>query len=363
MKIRRADTESFGAQASLESPWERFIIEKIQPRRREMNSWGQLKSHTKLLVDAARGQKLRPQKIGSTHTSTFTLTRSGTQVGGVSDGVSTLVSHQALRAAQSRETARLHLRLSEVPHLAARTFHISQGNAAAAFMQTVDQPVSVRPSSPLSRWGATANLTTVNELAQAWERAAEACAGLSSARQQIEVEPFLPWIPLRIFVVGESVVAAMARVPLYVTGDGEQTLGALAEEELESRLACSFLDRVNISGHAELLALRGLDAESVLGEGKIELLTYDRGGQLGLGWSFEFPGQLPQDLGELAVSAVWAFPGLGASAVDILTPSVSDGTGAVVCGVEPAADLREFRYPAFGNSQLPHRSIMERISA
>ena len=125
--------ESFGERSEAQSPLARFILDEVEPIRDRLNSWDSVKSHVKLLLDAAQGRKLRPQKIGWTSTSTFTLSHSGRQVGGIYGGVTTLVSHQALRTTDSRELSRHCLRLSDVPHLAAKTFHIAQGKSAASF--------------------------------------------------------------------------------------------------------------------------------------------------------------------------------------------------------------------------------------
>lgn len=358
-----AEVESSTKDAGRRSALETFILEEMEPRRGELNAFSGSKGHIKLLLDAARRQKLRPQKIGWTNTTTFALSRSGSPVAGIYGNVTTLVSEQALRAAKSRELTRQCLVLSEIPHLAGKTLHVSQGKAAASFMERLNQPVSVRPSARAIRTGISAHLSNSEELAQAWERAASACTKLPVAKQQIDVEAFLPWVPLRLFVVGEEAVAAVARVPLYVMGDGIQTLGQLADAELKRRNAPVFLDSLKGVSAAGLLKARQLDSETVLDQGALQLVSYDRNGQQGQGWSLDVLEMLSESLVELAVNAMWAFAGLGAAAVDVLTPSLSSAEGAVVSGVEPEADLREFRFPAFGPPRFPNRAIMDRMAS
>lgn len=111
-----------------------------------------------MLTTTASGRRLYAQRVGGNKTRVYTLFRSGVRLGGIDGQVTTLVSHQALRA------------------------------------------------------GA-------------------ACSELAAPRQQVDAETFLPWVPLRVFVVGEEMVAAVARVPLYVMGHGAQTALERAERE------------------------------------------------------------------------------------------------------------------------------------
>ena len=361
--LGEAKVESSSKDAGGHSPLETFILEEMEPRRGELNTFNDTKGHTKLLLDAARLRKLRAQKIGWTHISTFALYRSATPIAGIYGNITTLVSHQALRATSSRELTRQCLVLSKIPQLPGKTLNVSQEKAAASFMERLDQPISIRPSARAIRKGISAHLSTGADLARAWERATSACAKLPVIKQQIDIEAFLPWIPLRVFVVGEHAVAAVARVPLYAVGDGSQTLSQLAVSELKRRKAPAFLETLKDVRAAGLLKARELDPDMVLPTGRLQLLSYDHSGQQGQGWSIDIREQLSESLGELAVNAMWAFPGLGATAVDILTPSLSTSEGAVVSGVEPGADLREFRFPAFGVSQFPNRAILDRIAA
>lgn len=356
-----AAVEPSSKEAPSRSPLETFIFEEVEPRRSELNTFSAAKGHTKLLLGAARQRKLRAQKIGWTNTNTFALARSDAPVAGIYGHVTTLVSQQALRATSSRELTRQYLLASEIPHLPGKTFHVSQGKAAAAFMERLSRPVSVYPSSRAIHTGISARLKTQEDLAHAWEHAASSCKKLPVIKQQIDVEAFLPWVPLRIFAVGEEAVSAVARVPLYVVGDG-QTLGQLAAAELKQRNAPAFLDSLKGVTAAGLLKTRQLDPETILAPHALQLLSYDRSGQQGQGWSIDVLEQLSGSLVELAVNAMWAFPGLGATAVDILTPSLSTAEGAVISGVDPEADLREFRFPAFGPPRFPNRAIMDHIA-
>ncbi|RJN32976.1 hypothetical protein [Nesterenkonia natronophila] len=350
------DTER-GAEGP--TPLEQFILNHRELLREDPNTWAPVKSQTKLLLDAAEGRRLRVQKIGSTHV----ISRSGVRVGGVSDGVSTLVGHQALRATVSPELTRRCLALSDVPFLSAKTLHVSQAKSAAAFLDRTKRPVSILPSAGLAHGGLAVDLRTRDQLLQAWDRTSEAVSHMPTMRQQIEVETFLPWLPLRLFVVAEEVVAAVARLPLYAIGDGNRTLDQLAEAAVKRRNASEHLEPVKDADLRDLLDILLVEGQRVLPPEQVRLLTNDRRGQMGAGWSVDITNHIGPELTDLAVSGMWSVPGLGASAVDILTPSLAPEGQAVVSGVAPAAALREFRYPAYGRSQLPNRAIMQRIAA
>lgn len=357
-----ADSADGGAESG-QTPLERFIRHELEPQRDQLNSWTSDRPHLQVLVDSARRRKLRTQKIDASNVPTFTLSRSGAQVAGIHGRITTLVSHQALRAAHSRELTRQCFVLSDVPHLPGRTFHTSQMKTAISFMERLGKPVNIRPAWGAGRQGVSANVTTTDELDDAWKRASAVCKKLPAVQQQIDVEAFLPWVPLRVFVVSEEPVSAVARVPLYVVGDGSTSLIELAREELELRNSCKFLTPVKRTSAEDLLTAQGLSSETVLPSGHLQLLSYGRTGQLGPGWSIDVLDVLGDELKELAVNAIWAFPGLSATGVDILTPSLHEGEQAVVSGVEPEADLREFRFPAFGTSRFPNRAIMDRIAS
>lgn len=351
------------ATSSRGTPLEAFIGDVVEPQRDELNSFRSGKPHSQILLDAAKRRKMVPRKIGKKGSTAFTLTRSAAPAAGIFGAITSLVSHQALRATNSRELTQQCLVLSDIPHLPGKTFHVSQERSAAAYMQQLGTPASIHPTSGTAPSGASANLTTADELSHAWERAASACAQLPTIQQQIEVEAYLPWVPLRVFVVGEEAVGAVARVPLYVFGDGSRTLSQLSGEEIERRSSRTFLQPPADVDADELLVRLGLDPETVLPPGQVQLLSFERIGQLGQGWSVDVFNQLSSALADLAVNATWAFPGLGATAVDILAPSLSSSEDAVISGLEPGADLREFRFPAFGVSRFPNRAIMDRLAA
>lgn len=72
-----AAVATHSSESAGRSPLATFILEDLESRRDELNTFSAAKSHIKLLVDAARRQRLRAQKIGWTSTSTFALYRSG----------------------------------------------------------------------------------------------------------------------------------------------------------------------------------------------------------------------------------------------------------------------------------------------
>lgn len=343
------------------TPQERFVRDAVVPQRDELNQWKPGKTHTKLLLDSARRLKMTPKKMDWSTTKSFSLTYSGSASHGVYGTITTLVSHQAQRATSNRELTRQCLAMSGIDHLPSKTFHISQGSAAAAYADSLGRPVTIVPAVAKLRDHARTNISLIGDLAEAWEQLAQACEHLPVPKQLIEVEAFYPWISVRAFVVGESTVAAVARIPLFVVGDGAQSLGDLAELELQRRAGCSFLDTPNVSSAEELLASADLDPAAILDEGELRLLTDASEGQLGVGWSIDVTDQLSAELKTLAVTALWAFPGLGASGVDILTPSLDSADLALVTGLNPGADTREFRFPAYGKTRLPNRAIMEKI--
>ncbi|WP_022872422.1 hypothetical protein [Nesterenkonia alba] len=341
---------------------EDFVRTVAEPKRGNLNQWSSTKNHTKLLLDSARRQKLGIKKIGYTRATMYSLSaNSTTTVGGIYGKLTTLASHQAYQTTRSPNLRRGCLAASGVPHLAGKSFHVTQETAAQAYFQQLGSPVTLSISTPKLR-SEEHNLRTARELSQAWQVLAEKSSSLPTLKQQIEVEAHYPALLLRAYVVGEDVVAAIVRLPLYVRGDGQTPLLDLVEAELARYASCQYLNPAEERTAGQIIESLNLHPESVLRQGEIHLLADTPPSRETPAWTFDVLDIVSEDLQALAVDAMWAFPGLSATAVDILTPSVNSAEGSVVATLDPAADLEPFRYPAFGTQRFPNRAIMERMT-
>lgn len=340
------------------TPLERFIAEHVEPRYHELNRWNSTVSHLELLRKAARRKKIHIKKISATHRILF---HSGVAVGGLDTSMTTLVSEQAVRVARSKQLVKRYLRASEVPAPRGKTFHISQTRAASSYMEHLGTAVTIKPAIADPREGVITALRNEAQFLDAWPRAAEACSAKGGLHQQIIVEQHCEGLDLRTYVVGERVVAAVVRIPLYIVGDGSSTVGELADAELDRREENAYLKPRRPEVTDEFLAPMSITHDQILPSGRIQILTPIADTRRGGGIAVDVLPLLGPELRELALDALWSVPGMGAAAVDILTPSLDSAAGAAVIELDPWADLVEFRQPAYGKGRMPHDHLMDQI--
>lgn len=95
-----------------ENAVERFIAEHVQPRRHEFRSAEQLPSAAQLLGTALARRRIEVRKIVE---GRWAFYFAGTVIGGLSHGLTTLVSAHARRVLGDPEALRGHLKLMDIP--------------------------------------------------------------------------------------------------------------------------------------------------------------------------------------------------------------------------------------------------------
>lgn len=342
---------------------DRFIAERVEPHYDELREWPHKYSHIYLLYRAARRKKIRMKKIAESHRILF---HSGVAIGGLEDGVTSLVSHQARRVCRSKALTKRYLKASEIPTPAGKVLHQSQYNTAVRYWEKLGRIATVKPSRSEGGRGVTVGVRFEGDLREAWQRAAthlpqQGTDRSSSADQQIIVEAALSGLDLRTFVIGETVASAIVRVPFYVLGDGVSSLGELADAEVSRRPAQSHLAERTPHVTNELLAEVGLSRSFVPSRGTIHHLTPLPDSTGGGALFVDVTDQLPEELKQLAIDGLWAIPGLEAAAVDLLVPDLDSKDGAVVVGISPDASVTDFRYPDYGKYRQPQDALMDQI--
>lgn len=344
------------------SPTDRFIAEHIEPRYSDLRDWGHKYSHIYLLYRAARRKKIRMKKITDSQRILF---HSGVAIGGVEDGVTSLVSHQARRVCRSKALTMRYLKASGVPTPDGRVLHQSQYSTAVRYWERLGRRATVRPSRSGSGRGVTVGVRFEGDLREAWHKAVmnlpQPDAEGSSSDQQIVIEAVQSGLDLRAFVVGEAVVGAIVRVPFYVVGDGISSLGGLADAEAARRPTESHLAERTPQVTDELLSEVGLSRAFVPARGALHHLTPLADTEHGGALFVDVADQLPETLKQLAIDGLWAIPGLEAAAVDLRVPDLTSTEGALVGGVSPDASVTDFRYPDYGKYRQPQDALMEQV--
>jgi len=327
------------------SPVEQFISQIVEPQRNEMHLWKSTMKHQGILLeDAQKRRRITPTKMGPS----FLLVHRGRTIGGIDSRTTTLVSGQARDATQSVEISHQYLQASGISTTTGRSFHVSQLDAAEKYREQSGARVTARPASERAKPVTSLAVSSAIELQREWERSAEAVSHLKSVSQLVQVESYTQDLALRVFVVGEEAVAAVLRVPFYLVGDGSSTVSQLLEAERTRRAACDYLGSRILPTQDEDLALMKLTMDEILTAGDIRILESAPEAAAGGGLSVDVFEELSDELKDLAIDAMWAFPGLTGTGVDIATPSLHSADGATVSNVVPTADIGEFLYPAYG---------------
>lgn len=183
----------------------------------------------------------------------------------------------------------------------------------------------------------------------------------ADSRYLIVVEEYTPGLDLRCYVVGNQVVGAVVRLPLYVIGDGVSTLGQLADAEIARRQRNEFLKPRQPEVSDAFLERVGLSRDWVPAEGELRSLTPIADTTRGGGIAVDVLDQLSDELRELAVDGLAAIPGLDAAAVDLLAPDLTSTEEAVVLEVNASANIMQFHYPAYGQPRKVNDAVMEEI--
>lgn len=170
-----------------------------------------------------------------------------------------------------------------------------------------------------------------------------------------------PGLDVRAYVVGEEVVGAVVRLPFYVIGDGASSLEQLHANLMESLERDVFLTPPSVEQLAEFLSEIGGSLDDVPPEGRILPLAAEAGPGAGEAITHDVTRKLKHEAKQLAVDAVWAFPGLVASGVHLRVPDFDEPADAAVVSVDPAMDITEFRYPTYGHGRRISGAIIEQM--
>ncbi len=183
--------------------------------------------------------------------------------------------------------------------------------------EAIGYPVVVKPCHGQKGQGVTAHLTSPDQVARAFERAARG--------DTVVVERHVPGDDHRLLVVGGRLVAAAQRVPARVVGDGARSVAALVSElNLDPRRGRNYdklMERVELDQEAlDLLREQGLTPESVPPGGRV--VTLRRAANVSRGGSaVDVTERVHPDNRRVAEGVAQAV-GLEVMGLDFLTPDI-----------------------------------------
>lgn len=127
--------------------------------------------------------------------------------------------------AQDKDLTRTFLKQAGVPVPEGQT--VGNADEAWAAAQDIGLPIVVKPTDANHGRGVFIDLTTKEQVAEAYEQALNEGSG-------VMVEKFIPGVDHRLLVVGSDMIAASRGDPAVVVGDGKSTVVQLIEDQLNS---------------------------------------------------------------------------------------------------------------------------------
>ncbi|MVT26231.1 hypothetical protein [Nesterenkonia alkaliphila] len=358
MATAPADTPRSARSQDQSAPLERFIREVVAPQHGELNVRSNVFGHSALMMGAARSLGIKIRKITRDH---YVYVYKGEAIGGFDGRATTLSSDQARRVTQSLPLTRSYLRASGLPVPESTSFAPHQYDAALEHFRSQQGEVIVSSARKHSGFIARVGTASEEQFSRDWEAEVEAVSARSKNFQQILLTTTAPGIPLRVLTVGERAAAAVVRVPLYVVGDGNLTVGQLASREIKQRNECNYLAEIQPKVGEKFFQQLPVNSRKVLPPGTVQRLDSSVQGYGDGRISVDVTEQLAPEIAELALDAMWAVPGLSAAAVDLVVNSVDSLESAVLLSLSAAPDIAEFRYPAYGSAQHPNRAILRHL--
>lgn len=309
-----------------------------------------------LLAGAARRRKLGVSRV---HRSHHIIIGGGRVVGGFAGQLTSLASDEADRAALSLPTARALLHRATLPVPEGRAFSPDAVDDGLSWFSALDGSVVVKPASSRAGKGITRNVRGADDFTEAWHSAVAERADVVDSDPSVVIERQHPGFDLRVFVVGEEVVAALARVPLFCIGDGHSTVRELVTDVAKRRDAHPLYKTASYDP-VDYAQRNGVPLDTMSEIGQPHLLGDDVAVPSG-GVAVDVTTLLAEELKTLAVDAVWAVPGCKAAGVDLLVDDVAAAEDAVVLDVDARARFVLHHYPWMGRRRTVATSIVKQM--
>ena len=239
---------------------------------------------------------------------------------------------------------------------------VTDARRAVRAAEHIGYPVVLKPLDANHGRGVSINLTTRDQVREAFDVALASASGRS-----VIVESFVTGFDHRMLVVDGKLVAVAKRVPGHVVGDGTSTIAQLVDRVNEDPRRGvgheKVLTRIEIDRQAEdAMAAAGLTVDSVLPDGETLFLRNTANLSTG-GTAIDLTDVVHPDNRLMAERAVQAV-GLDVGGVDFLTPDVTQSwkdVGGAIVEVNAAPGFRMHVAPSEGTPRDVAGPVMEML--
>ncbi|MDO5492035.1 MAG: hypothetical protein Q4F53_00280 [Nesterenkonia sp.] len=351
-QARALDDPEAALPRFLDEAEERLRIDWSRP-----NEFPRGQRQVQMMITGAQRNRARAPKLAP---GLWAVLRGGSVIGSFDARMSSMPSAMGVGVTRSRPLTHAYLTHSAVPTPRSRGFDVEDVDSAASFAVELGT-VAVKPGTGRGgrgvSWGVGLD-SGRDDFDAAFAYAASRIWRRPAYCPQVVVQEHREGLDLRLLVVAEEVVGAVARVPLHVVGDGTSTLGRLAEQAAARRRSNQLLARFPVEVGAEELRRLGTDPESVPALGRREVVSAI-GNPFSGGISVDVTDLIAEDLKALAVDAVWSLPDVKVAGVDLIAPSPDSAEGAVVTEFREDPVLGLHGFPLYGRSRSTATPLIE----
>ncbi|QSB15249.1 CapA family protein [Natronosporangium hydrolyticum] len=226
---------------------------------------------------------------------------------------------------------------------------------AEDLFRTLDGPVVVKPAMGDRGAGVSVNVTDIDHLRAAYDRA--------DAEGGVLVERFVAGTEFRCVATNHECVAVCGRDAPNVIGDGVHTIAQLIDTKNQRRRRNPHLQNrpIRVNDNLDtLLSRAGLSLASI--PGKDDKVYVGGAANFSVGGdSIDYSDEVPEVLKQTAVAAVKAVPGLNWGGVDAILRPGQDGDReeVYVLEINVNAGIGGFHYPLYGRPRNLARSIWQ----
>lgn len=278
-------------------------------------------------------------------------------VGGMVGTSTSLISDVAVQLSWRKTDVLTCMEAARIPVSEGRSFAIESRSSARSYAGALGGLLAVKPEAPAGGGGVYSAVRMGVDWDEAWKSATHNAQQVEGPNARVRVERHYDGVPVRAFIVGEELVAAVARVPFFGAGDGRRPLVELVREKLEERRKHLYLR----SCLPDTEGLVGNAAQSVPDPGKTVFL-HRGAATTEVTVPADITELLSQSVRDLAIEALWSLPGCAAAGVDMVVPNLAESEGAVLLGVDLCPDYRIHHYPAYGSPRYVTSAVVNHMA-
>ncbi|WP_163969616.1 acylphosphatase [Oceanobacillus halotolerans] len=252
------------------------------------------------------------------------------------------VANQAVDIASSKEDTKAYLSKAGVPvPQGIRFYQQERDEAILNEALSLGFPLVVKPTYGSLGKGVITNIRTKEKLLES----------ITYVRDELGftdliIERFVQGDDVRVYVVGDSVLGAVKRVPANVVGDGIHSIEDLIKEKNKAKKTNPHLSTRLIKTNDQLtkyLQDQQLSLQDVPAKDEVIYLNGKSNISAG-GDSIDVTDELPATIKEIAVQAVQAIPDLKHAGLDL----IMDDDQATVIEINATAGIALHIFPLYG---------------